>query len=562
MLEQLSIQNFAIIENWNISFDAGESAVTGETGSGKSLFVDSLLFLSGDKIDRSVRRDTDAVTSVEGLFYIDQHLDLIRNILEKSGIEIDDYYISIRRELNQRGTKAYINNKFVTQHLLKDVFSYLLDIHSQNAQSLLSDKKSYVKFLDQIIQDETDEEKNKIRETLSILKDIKNKWDSIDISPEDLQREKDLLEYQINEIENANLEDINEEELNIEYKKLTNAADRLDLANRLIDAYSNRGDSIRSYLQSISREFDNLYRLDKSTEEIKDLSWQMDAEAEAIQNDLERYRDNIILDPKRISEIDQVFDSLQRCRRKYGQSISDILEYKNECISKLEKLNNIDDERNKLIIDRDKYSKNLSSYANTLTNLRITAADLLKEKIKKELKEMSIKNISFDIEIKNSDKITESGKDIVDFLISTNKGEKMHSVSEVASGGEMSRFMLAFKIIISNLDKIPTLIFDEIDTGISGRTAQVVAEKLNILSKNHQLIVITHLPQIAALADEDYLISKKVLDDRTLSLMSKLNMDERIDEQARLIGGINITDITKKSAQEMLEQAANFKNSI
>ena len=557
MLVDISIQNFALIESWQLSFQDGESVITGETGSGKSLFVDALDFLSGQKFDRNLRRDRSKPTLVEASFLVDTNAESINRILDGYGIEAEDLVI-ISREADDRSTKTRINSRIVSQQALRELTPLLLDIHSQNAQTILADSGNYIHFLDRYIGPAIEAEKDHLSDLLKKLRDLEEEKKKLNLSPEEIARRTDLLEYQIHEIEEAGLDQIDEEALNREYKQLSNAKDRLDAINGLLEVF--HGDySLRYGMESVAKELDSLSRMDKELTESKDLSWQIEAELETLEENLESYRDRILVDPVRIEEIDEIFLMLQKLKRKYGQNGPEILAYLDRCRFELDDLQMIDRKREGLVKQEAGLQEELADCADRCSSLRKKGAEALQDRIIDELRQMAIRKLSFSISLTEKREIDSLGRDRVDFLISTNEGEEMKSVDQVASGGEMSRFMLAFKIVIADIQQIPTIIFDEIDTGISGRTAQVVGEKLLDLSRSHQILVITHLPQIAALAHYNYRIIKMVTEGRTLSTIDLLDRKERIEEQARLIGGMNITAVTKQSAEEMLDQAANLQ---
>lgn len=554
MLTEISIRNFAIIESTNLSFYSGESVVTGETGSGKSLFVDALSFLSGAKLDRRTSRFEDKATLVEAAFTLEKNTESLQQVLDKYGLSLEEDQLIVSRSYDQKKTKTRVNAHIVSQSVLKEIMAELIDIHSQNAQSILTNKNNYIKFLDQFVGEEMAGLKAELGQVLGNLRSVRQEKAKFDLTPEELERQLDLLNYQIKEIEKANLGDIDEDALNTEYKMLTSSKDRIEAINKIISSFSGEY-SVRSAIQSMARELDNLTRRDEDLKEINDASWQLEADSERLEYQLESYRDRIVVDPIRIEEIDEQFVVIQRLKRKYGDSIEEILNYQAQCEEELRLLSAIDVKREELDKKEQALLGQAQRISDAITTKRNEGGEKLELRIKDELKQMAIQKIDFKVQVLSDLPITTSGQDDVDFLISTNVGQSMHSVSEVASGGEMSRFMLAFKIVIAEVQEIPTLVFDEIDTGISGRTAQVVGEKLQRLGRKHQVIVISHLPQIAALANHHYLIEKKVKDGETYSEMSLLDRDERIEEQSRLIGGANITDLTRNSAEEMLVQA-------
>ncbi len=526
--------------------------MTGETGSGKSIFVDAVSFLTGSRMDRKIQRNPDMPTLVEAAFDVDESC---AGQWEELGVESEDGLLVVSRQMNEKGTQARINQRIVTQSTLKRVMESLIDIHSQNAQSLLSDRKNYRALLDEYVGESASALQQTLREQLNQLRDCDRRLAEFDLSPEERQREMDLLRYQIAEIEDANLPGTDEAALNAEYRLLSGALDRKNALQRLTARLSGGREPMKYALQSMAQELDEFVEQDASLSDIRDLCWQMQVEAESLQDDLERYTEEIRIDPQRMEELDLIFQALLRLKRKYGDSIERILQFQAQCEARLSELNHAQHHREELMALRERCLSELQSTADTLTAERRAAAKQLEARIRQELSEMAIRRLSFEIAVSDEPQIGASGKDAVDFRISTNPGEPMQSVSEVASGGEMSRFMLALKIVLAQAWNIDTLLFDEIDTGISGRTAQVVGEKLARLARSRQIIVITHLPQIAALADHHFLIQKSVVEGSTRSAVIPLSDTQRIEEQARLIGGVQITELTRESAREMLEQA-------
>lgn len=561
MLTELRIRHFALLDTVKVSFPSGESVVTGETGSGKSLFVDALDFLRGARADKRVLHG-DETAVVEGCFTWTEEESAtdaaLREHFEELGIPLEDRLLIARREISPKGSRQRLNDVTVTLQSYRLVMDMLLDIHAQNAQSLLKSPRTYLPLLDSFIGAQAEKEKSDLRDVLLKQRHVQEQLDRLTLSPDEVLREKDLLRYQIQEIDSADLPNLDEEELEREYKALVSATERLQLANRLYGGISgDRG--LRDALLSCAQTFDQLSHKDEGASFLRDRMWQMEADMEALQEDLENYRNTIVIDPQRLEEVDQIFQLLQMLRRKYGQQNEAILAFRDQAAHRLELLNHIEQERKTLQEKQAALTRQLQEKADALHVLRINAAEKLEKRVKEELLEMAIRQIAFTIPITKTQTIGANGQDVVNFQISTNPGEPMLSLSEVASGGEMSRFMLALKIIASEITAMPTLVFDEIDTGISGRTAQVVAEKLSRLTDRHQVIVITHLPQIAALADEHYAMTKETRKNETMSFLSELDPAGRIAEQARLLGGVQITEVTRKGAKEMIEQARQWK---
>lgn len=556
MIINIGIRKFAILENWVADFSDGMSVFTGETGAGKSLFVDALNFVTGARAQSRFRREGAEETLVEAAFSLDERAV---NGLRTLGYEPEDGLLTFQRTLNDAGSQARINRRITTISALREVSAVLMDIHTQNAQSLLADRKNYLDLLDEYAGPETEALKTHLSAELHARSACYKALDKVSMSREDAEREADLLRYQVQEIEDADPASIDEEALNAEYRLLSGAQERAQAIDELLHQLEGGNHPVHYAVQDVARDLDHLQRSDDTLQEDAELAWQIESELESLQENLERYRDNIRIDPARMEEIDVIFQRMQGLRRKYGRTNEEVLEYAETCRLRLRELEGARQTRQRLQQEISAHTQVIESDAAKLHALRCRAGDRLQARIKEELTQMAIKKLSFAVSVTESGEIGANGGDNVDFLISTNPGEPMHSISEVASGGEMSRFMLAFKIVLAEVRRIDTLIFDEIDTGISGRTAQIVAEKLARLARDRQVLVITHLPQIAAVADHHFLIQKQVENGITHSRITKLDAYDRIEEQARLIGGAQITDITRKSAREMIQQAQRLR---
>ncbi len=567
MIEELHIQNFALIDDWSIEFGEGETVVTGETGSGKSLFVESLSYLLSSNLDRSVIRDPNKDLLVEGVFFIDKGSEDLNKILADEGIELEEGRLIIKRWTGLKGSRQKINDRSVTKKFLESISDNLMTIHAQNAQSILTKRDSYGDLLDLYLGQRAEDLKKDLKKLLDNERNIQASLDELELEPDEIERERDLLTYQIDEINRADLEDLDEDDLNKEYKGLQSAIERLEESGQALQVLSGRDYSIRGAVNSLAQALDRLceknnlmgLQADDNLEKARDLAWQVEGETALVLEELEAYRSSIIIDPERIDEIDDIFKTIQSLKRKYGSSFKEILEFRDRATEKLEKLNHLNEIRDGLLEQAEQNKFKMQKSADDLSRLRKEAARSFESRIEEELKDMAIKHISFSVNFEEV-KIGPKGQDRIDFLISTNEGEKAQSLSLVASGGEMSRFMLAFTILCSEIGRQGSLIFDEIDSGISGRTAQKVSEKMAGLSHKRQLIVISHLPQIAAMADRHMKIHKEVLGGKSYSRINELDRTGRIEEQARLIGGAKLTDITRKSAEQMLDQAQAIKD--
>lgn len=558
MLKQLRIQNFALIDDWTLDFESGETVVTGETGSGKSLFVGAMAYLLGENPKKSLKSPSGDNRLVEGIFVFDSLPEKIEKFFSREDIDIEEGQVILRRYFDGRANRQRINDISVTRKTYLKLTGQLMDIHAQNAQTTLKSKKFYLPLLDFYAGKEAEALKKDLSLSIEEIRSLEKKLQSLDLTPEQVAREKDLLKYQIDEIDQAQLENLDEEALNQEYRNLVSAREREELSQSIYQAISSGQNSIHDALLSLAQALDELVLKDPEASEAKDLAWQMEAELEALKDLMESYINGIVINPRRMAEIDQIFHSLQALRRKYGESFEEILSFQKKAQERLGLLNQLENKRTELQEQINLLEKSLEEKANKLSSIRKEVAKELEGQIRQEMKEMAVKKISFKVSFKDKERISADGKDEVDFMISTNPGQPMRSMSQVASGGEMSRFMLAFKIAISKVQPISTMVFDEIDTGISGRTAQVLAEKMRRLGDSHQLIVISHLPQIAAVADHHLLVYKFVKDGYTYSRAKMLNKEQRVEELARLIGGAEVTEITRSSAREMLDQAEDL----
>ena len=558
MLDQLRIQNFALIEDWTVNFSNGESVITGETGSGKSLFVSALRYLCGERLAKEMRQDRSLDLRVEGLFRLTDASKDLCDLLSKADLSLEDGTLILCRSMDERGNKQWVNDRLVTRSFLLSLTPYLIDIHAQNAQSLLKDRSRYLPLLDRYVGEEADQLQADIQKGLQEMSRLHAALKEISMPEEELARQLDLLDYQIQEIEAMDLDQLDEEALNLEYRALMSAQERGTLARSAMLSLSDEGAGLRAGLHSLAETLQALAQKDHEAEELKDLAWQMEVEAQTLRKLCEEYQDRIVVDPQRSAEIDAIFAQLQKLRKKYGPSLDEVEQFYQEALQKRKALGNASQNRTHIEEQLAHLRTRLKEKAAMLTQARRQAADQLEAKIKRELQELAIPSVDFSV-VFEAKKIGPTGGDQIDFLISTNQGRSQESMAQVASGGEMSRFMFAFKILIAEISAIPTLVFDEIDTGISGRTAQVVAEKMSALARHFQLIVITHLPQIAALADQQYKIDKRVRMGKAHSFIEPLNDRNRIEELSRMIGGAKITELTRKSAREMLEQSASLQ---
>jgi len=551
MLRKLHIKNFAIIDNLTIDFDNGFNVLTGETGSGKSIIIEALGVVLGGRSNKEMIKTGSDSAYVEALFYVDSY---IKNKLDEFGIEYDELLVISREIYAGQPSIARVNNKTVTNSVLNAITSNLIDIFGQHEHQSLLDEKNHIQILDSFLFDESKVLLHEINQLYDEYLAIREKKKDMEIDSIQRERELDLIKYQIDEINSASLT-AEDENIEYEYKKINNLEEIFKYGNKALD-----------YIKGDYLEQNALDMIDKSLSQLKDLL-KLDDAFQIYYDELQNYRfeiselslkinnylSSLYYDEERLLFLRERLDTINSLKKKYGNSINEILNYKNNLEEKYELLTNLENELKILDEKLNNLEKNIISKSNKLTKYRQNVAKELEENIQKQLLFLNMENVNFVVNFNKRQTISRNGIDEIEFLISTNLGEKLKPLSKIISGGEMSRIMLALKAIFADRDNIPSLVFDEIDTGISGRTAQLVGEKIKEISKTHQVIAISHLPQIVALADSHFSIYKSSEDNITITRVSKLSFEERIRELARMLGGVSITDTTLRHAKEMLE---------
>lgn len=551
MLINLFVKNFAIIKELNINFYQGLNILSGETGSGKSLLLKTLSILKGERFSKEYIGNFSDKTVIEAVFSSNVKVE---KLLEESGIESDENII-LTRTFNNNSSITKVNGRACNIKFMNQIASMLYDIHGQHSQLIVLNKSNYISIIDKFNK-KTDEYKFEISKNLKLISSLMKEIEDLNISDDELEREKDLLKYQINEIEAFNFDNYDEETLNNEYKKLSNQSELITGTNTIINAIneSNRSISLKEMINTI---YDKLQDLENYDNDIKSFSSDALNIKELIydlSNNIENYSFTLEIDDERIQVIEDIFSSFQVLKLKYGKTADEILGYLDEIKIKYDKYLNIDKNKKNIETKISKLTIENNELADKLTNLRKEIIKDLQSKIIVELNEMNMQNIQFEISLNKKDVINKEGQDDIDFLISTNKGQELKSLSLVSSGGEISRFMLALKAVFVTNDEIDTIIFDEIDTGISGKTADIVGNKLKKISDKCQLLVISHLAQIASKADNHYLLYKETSENATITSLKHLEKDEQINEIARLISGSDITDNSLQAAKELLKE--------
>lgn len=551
MLLELNIENFAIIENMKIEFEPGLNVLTGETGSGKSIIIDSLGLVLGQRANKDIIKKGKDRAFIEAVF--SSYDEETKDLLLEYGIESGDLVV-VSKEIREKGpTITRVNNRTVTSQILSKISSHLIDIFAQHESISLMDNKNQLKLIDDFSGKDQGELLENLKDLVHEINSLKNEYHEKSTMEQNKDREIDLLEYQIKEIEDASLSDYDDEELYDDFNLLNNMTDtliKLSEAKSLInEGYETS--SLEDILDKVIANVVEVTRYNKDLKEIEENLEDIRFRISDIAKDLDRYVSSSEVDEERLQFLRERIDLVNNLKLKYGNNVKAINSFYEEISERLRFLQNFEDNLNKLLRKIEEKEAEATVLAEKISQNRKKTSEILEKKVEEEINKLNIKDAKFKIEIKEKE-LSFDGIDKIEFLIAPNLGQDLMPMAKVASGGEMSRIMLGFKSIIAEKDNIPTLVFDEIDTGISGKTAQIVGNKIKEVSKDRQVIVISHLPQIVALADTHFAIKKDVVNNSTISTIDKLNYDERVNEVARLIGGMNVSEIAIETAKEMI----------
>ena len=529
MLNQLSVRNVAVIDKLDINLHDGVSVLTGETGAGKSIIIDSINMILGDRADKElVRYGTDKAV-VQAVF--DAPKSVI-NILEENDIDVEDGTVIITRQVTKEGKSvARINGMVVTLNILREISDRLINIHGQHDNQALLTPIRHITFLDAYADNE--EYINRYKDILSKIREIEKKISSLEKGEEDDLREQRDIYTNAEQITKS----VNEAYMNLyEGDEIQSAYDGISIAVNEISQISDLNPQLKSIYDTLN---EIMYSLEDTAHEIKE------------------FGETVEFDEQTLNEIEERLDLISRLKRKYGNSIEEILEYLKEADSELNDIKLSDERTNELKEELKNITKELKEKGNVLTQRRENAAKVLEENIEKSLHELNMEKSKFKVSIENDGTFYDNGMDKVEFLISTNPGEPLKPLVKIASGGELSRVMLAIKSILADSDGVDTMIFDEIDTGVSGKAAMSIAKKLAVIAKNKQVICITHLPQLTAMADNHYLIQKNTDGEMASTTLKELDEEGRELELARIIDGGEVTELALSHAKQMLENAKN-----
>ena len=558
MLLNLHVKNFAIIDEVDVTFKDNLNILTGETGAGKSIIIGSINVALGGKIAKDIIRKGAEYALVELLFQIeDKH---ILEVINEMDIPAEDGQIIISRKIMNGKSISKINGQGVTAGVLKEIAGLLIDIHGQHEHQSLLYKEKHLDIIDRFAKSFIGDIKKELESEYKEYINLRNKLNELKIDEDKRLREISFLEYEINEIKNANLKMGEDAILAAEYKKLSNSKTIADGLNNVYDWMSyqitdSAGDNIGRTVKQLTK----LLEFDDSLSGLYNQILDIETLVNDFNRDLSEYTSDMKNNDEDLSITEQRLDLINHLKSKYGNAITDILNYLEQSETKLSQYKNYEETMAALAVQLEKQENKIQDLSDQLSIIRKEKAKELSAKIKTALIDLNFLEVQFEMIFKSTGHYSANGFDDAEFLISTNPGEEIKPLSRVASGGELSRIMLAIKSVLADKDEIETLIFDEIDVGVSGRTAQKVSEKLSMIAGGHQVLCITHLPQIAAMADSHYIIEKTSDGFTTRTSIRDLTEYESIDEIARILGGAVITDTVLQSAKEMKQLAKTTK---
>ncbi|MCR4693947.1 MAG: DNA repair protein RecN [Pseudobutyrivibrio sp.] len=556
MLASLHVKNLALIDEEEIVFSKGLNILSGETGAGKSIILGALHLSLGDKIPKDILRNPEEEAFVEAVYLIND--ENTKEELRRLGVEPYDDEVIMSRKITESRSVGKINGEMVPAAKMKEVGDILLDIYGQKEHQSLLSKSKHMEMLDEFAKSEIGSLKEDIGAAYGTYRALDEEYKEAKSKDTSKEKEIILLDYEINEIEAANLTLGEDEELEKEYRSLSNYSRTMEYYQRAHEMMAGE-EGVSDILSSAISSIRHIESIDEKAPQLLSMLNDADSIIADFNRELSSYMDDSSFDPARFNQVEMRLNEINRLKDKYGPSIESILSALKERQDKKAKYESFDeylaDLKNKL----DGAQNHLEELCSSLSDIRHKNALVLSKKMQIAMADLNFLKADFEMEFTRLDHYTAGGFDDGQFLICTNPGEPLRPLKDIASGGEMSRIMLAIKTVLAAGDDIDTLIFDEIDAGISGRTAQAVSEKLAVVAKDHQVICITHLPQIAAMADAHFLIEKNVSEGHTISGIQKLLEEDTVSELSRMLGGSQITEAVLSNAAEMKKLAKEFK---
>lgn len=557
MLHNLYVKNLALIDEIEVEFKEGLNILTGETGAGKSIILGSINLALGGRYSSDILRNEEEPGYVELTFFVEDEAQI--QLLKALDVYPEEGMVTLSRKMIGKRSVSKINGETVSISQLKEVAEILIDIHGQHEHQSLLYKKNHLIILDEFAKDSIKDVKSQVADAYQSYKKYKEELQEANLDEKERNKELSFLAFEINEIQEANLKEHEDEELEEQYRRMVNGK---KITANLEEAHGYTASASHNASDALSRAIYCLQDAARYDEKANELYAQL-SEVDSLLNDFNRelsdYSSSFEFSEEDFYEVEKRLNEINHLKSKYGNTIQEILTYCEEKEETLRKLQDYDSYLEELRRNLAEAEEKVSALSLLLSKMRQEASKELTKAIRDGLLDLNFLDVQFEMVFTGTDHYTSAGTDEVEFMISMNPGEPIRSLGDVASGGELSRIMLAIKTVMAEKDRIETLIFDEIDVGISGRTAQKVSEKMAVIGRNHQVICITHLAQIAAMADAHFAIEKKVADGKTRTNISLLNKEEEIDELARILGGAEITEKVRESAAEMKELAKNTK---
>jgi len=571
MLFQLNIKNMALIKELNIEFEEGLNVLTGETGAGKSIIIEAIDLILGGSAASDLIRDGESSLVVEGLFLLaPQEKELISNLNLNAEIVDKEGDLLIRREINKKGrNKCWINQRLINLSTLQEIGTFLVDLHGQHDHQSLLDPSKHIDLMDNLGGDKIIKYRKELSDNYRIWREKSKKLFQLIRDREENLKRIDFLKFQLEEIDKASLVKDEDKVLEEEEKVLRNAEkiiETMEKANFVLYEGGSEQTSVRDSLSEVSKDLGEISSLDRRIEKVRENLKEIGYQFEDIVNEIVKYKDEIELDSQKLKDVEGRLNLINSLKSKYGSTVEEILQYRQKMYQELEDSDYSEDKIKKLKEEIDSLENKISTISHHLNKNRRKIAEDLEEMVIRELEDLNMKKCQFKALINNYKddngieiegkkyKVGPKGIDDIEFMISPNVGERLHPLARIVSGGEISRIMLALKSILSEVDKVPTLIFDEIDSGVGARLGEVIAQKLRNLSKKRQVICVTHLPQIACRAGRHFYIEKYILNNQTGIKLIEIRGEEQVKEIARMLDGSQMSKITIQHAQKMLNR--------
>lgn len=553
MLQSLHVKNLALIEETEVEFKPGLNILSGETGAGKSIIIGSISLALGEKVSRELLRDQEASALVELEFVVED--PGTRKALSALGVEVEDDLVILSRKITAGRAVARINGEAVSVSKLKAAAALLIDIHGQHEHQSLMSRKKQLEILDTFAKGELGDRKERLSSCYREYRKLAAEWENASMDEGERKKELSFLEYEVKEIREAELKPGEDEELEETFRRFANGRKIVDALSLAETFTGGDGENASELVGRALREIGSVTQYDSRLSQLEQQLTDIDSLLSDVHHEITGYLDTEDFDEETFYETEKRLDLINHLKSKYGNSVEEILSYCEEKEKRIAVLNDYDEYLNQISISLKEKQKELDELCAQVSTIRKEQALLLCDAIKNALSDLNFLDIQFSMEFRETADYTALGRDDAEFLISTNPGEPLKPLAAVASGGELSRIALAVKTVMADSDRIATLIFDEIDSGISGRTAQMVSEKMHLLAENHQIVCITHLPQIAAMADAHFQIEKSVEHEATVSRIHLLKEEESVQELARMLGGAQITETVLMNAKEMKTMA-------